>query len=503
MKKQGARKIKRIIEIVLYVLVFTLYFVAHFVRGRFNDMSFEQMIFNMTDTKGGNYEIVFVGAFYVIIRLIIVVLIIFGIYYLYKLLKIKIFFKVGFKNEIKKIELFKRTKLSSILLFLFVATILLNRCYKIFAIDEYIKNKRNTTTLFEDYYVNPKDVDLKFPKEKRNLIYIYLESMESTNVSKVNGGYSNTSYIPRLETIALENISFSNTDKLGGAYQLNNTNWTIASLISQTSGIPLKLGTNTIEISHEFPGLYNLGDILKDNGYNNYFMIGSDAEFGGRKEYFESHGDYNIYDYYYAIEDGYIDEDYFVWWGYEDRKLFNYAKEKIKEAYMEDEPFNFTILTVDTHFTDGYLDSSCKELFDDPYENALYCSDSNVYLFLKWLKKQDFYKNTTIILTGDHLTMQDNVYEEGEYKRTVYNAFINSKVKPVNEKNREFSTLDMFPTTLAALGVEIDGNRLGLGVNLFSKEKTLIEELGFDYLNEEITKKSLYYDNQILEIKKK
>ena len=45
--------------------------------------------------------------------------------------------------------------------------------------------------------------------------------MEATNVSKENGGYSNTSYIPRLEKLALENISFSNTDKLGGAYQLN------------------------------------------------------------------------------------------------------------------------------------------------------------------------------------------------------------------------------------------------------------------------------------------
>ena len=40
-------------------------------------------------------------------------------------------------------------------------------------------------------------------------------------------------------------------------------------------------------------------EILEYNGYNNYFMIGSDAEFGGRKSFFETHGNYTIYDYYY------------------------------------------------------------------------------------------------------------------------------------------------------------------------------------------------------------
>ena len=32
-------------------------------------------------------------------------------------------------------------------------------------------------------------------------------------------------------------------------------------------------------------------------------MMGSDADFGGRKDYFEFHGDYTIYDYFYAIEE--------------------------------------------------------------------------------------------------------------------------------------------------------------------------------------------------------
>lgn len=60
-------------------------------------------------------------------------------------------------------------------------------------------------------------------------------------------------------------------------------------------------------------------------------------------------------------------------------------------------------------------------------------------------------------------------------------------------KNRIASTMDMFPTTIAALGGEIEGDRLGLGTNLFSGRPTLAEELGMDQLNAEVRKNSLFY----------
>lgn len=58
--------------------------------------------------------------------------------------------------------------------------------------------------------------------------------------------------------------------------------------------------------------------------------------------------------------------------------------------------------------------------------------------------------------------------------------------------------MDMYPTTLVSIGASIKGDRLGLGTNLFSGKKTLIEELGFDYLDNELNKKSNFYDDYIL-----
>ena len=50
--------------------------------------------------------------------------------------------------------------------------------------------------------------------------------------------------------------------------------------------------------------------------------------------------------------------------------------------------------------------------------------------------------------------------------------------------------MDNFPTTLAAMGVKIEGNRLGLGTNLFSEELTLMESVGEEELKAELKKKS-------------
>ena len=50
-----------------------------------------------------------------------------------------------------------------------------------------------------------------------------------------------------------------------------------------------------------------------------------------------------------------------------------------------------------------------------------------------------------------------------DYRRKCYTAYINAAVEPERDDYREFATVDNFPTTLAALGVEIEGNRPGPG----------------------------------------
>lgn len=369
-------------------------------------------------------------------------------------------------------------------------------------IGNYLKNRNTESNFIEDEYVDPMDVAVVFPEQKRNLIYIFLESMETTYSDVDDGGAFDENVIPELTEIAQTNEDFSGIDpKLNGGYSLEGTTWTMGAMFAQTSGLPLNLSISANDMDTQdsfFPGITTLGDILSDAGYTQTLLIGSEAQFGGRKLYFQEHGNYEMEDYSYAIENGLIPSDYKVWWGYEDQKLFEFAKEKLLQLSQGDEPFNLTMLTVDTHFEDGYVCEQCPTEYDTQYSNVMACSSRQVGEFLKWIQQQDFYENTTIVISGDHPTMDSDycaeIDQEGNYDRRVFTAYINAAVYAQDQQERTYSTFDNFPTTLAALGVQIDGDRLGLGTNLFSGTKTLLEEFGNSKVNAELKKKSEFIE---------
>ena len=62
---------------------------------------------------------------------------------------------------------------------------------------------------------------------------------------------------------------------------------------------------------------------------------------------------------------------------------------------------------------------------------------------------------------------------------------------------------DMYPTILASMGVEISGDRLAIGTNLFSDTPTLVERDGIQNVNKELTNRSNFYNENILVDKKR
>ena len=365
----------------------------------------------------------------------------------------------------------------------------------------YIYNQTNDSIFIADEYVDPESINIQFPEQKRNLIYIFLESMETRFYSAEDGGLSENDLIPEISTLAKENLNFTDTNKIGGAHTLPGTTWTIAAMTAQTSGVPLKISVedNSLDQHSIFlGGAYSIGEILENNGYHNFLLLGSESAFGGRKNLFEQHGNYEIWDFKSAMDEKRISEK--VWWGYSDDDLFRFAKEKILKLSEQENPFNFTMLTADTHFPDGYECKDCQNKWDEQYKNVISCSSKKLGEFISWIKQQDFYENTTIVISGDHLTMQSNFFESKEsqeYEKKVVNVIINPAVEAENT-SRTYSTFDLYPTTLAALGAQIEGDRLALGTNLFSNEPTLIEKYGLEYVNRELMKTSKFYNNNIL-----
>lgn len=392
-----------------------------------------------------------------------------------------------------------------------IVSLLLSLIFVFFAAGEvdlfdYIRHSAvKSSTFIEDNYVSPEDVKITFPEKKQNLIFIYLESMETSFLSADYHGGNDVNPIPELCALAQENLNFSHNETVGGFSSPSGTEWTVAAMVAMNAGVPLKLPIgvegNRYGVDSFLPGTSTISDILHKNGYYQAFMCGSEATFGGRKEFFECHKTDDVFDLNTAKEDGIVPEDYKVWWGMEDLHLFEYAKLKLTEISKGDKPFAFSMLTVDTHHVGGYVCSKCENKFPSQYENVLACSSRQVYEFVNWIKQQSFYDNTTIVLTGDHPTMDGDFVANNlpeNYKRKVYNCFINARASTEKCKNREFTSIDMFPTILAAIGCEIEGDRLGLGVNLFSQTPTLSESFTAEVFEQELSAKSNFYNYKLL-----
>ena len=279
-------------------------------------------------------------------------------------------------------------------------------------------------------------------------------------------------------------------------------------MVNMMTGLPMKVPAeaNAYGSADNFlPGAYTFGDMLRDQGYEQTIMLGADSTFGGVKYLYQLHGGYTVFDYNYAKENGFIPQDYKQWWGFEDDKLYEFAKEEITRLYNTGKPFNFTMETADTHRPHGYLSKNAPTPYSDQYANVIAYSSSETVKFVRWIQQQPFYENTTVVLIGDHLSMDTDFFEDFDpnYLRTQFNLILNPAPNVSNTpaerfKNRQYSNFDMFPTILASMGVEIKGNRLGIGTNLFSDEPTVYEEYGFDFVNNELEKKSDFMNNNIL-----
>lgn len=486
-----------IINASLFGLAILIRLANGWVLRTFDDLSPDKIIFHLkVPLKGSGHALVFdfINRCVILPALIVAVLV--CAYVIYRFWKYKRYLRTNDAMPYSK----RYARIIHLVILLVALCTCVFEAYHFldtYGFVEYIRDSMTEERFIDDNYVDYKKANVVFPEEKRNLLFIFLESMETTFASRELGGALETNIIPELTDLAMDNITFSDSDyPIGGSRSIFGTGWTIGSMVAHQAGIPLKvpIDINSLDAYETFlPGVTVLGDILHDEGYRQTLLVGSNSVFGGRYAFYRQHGKYDIFDYYTALEAGLVDD--YVFWGYDDKTLYKHAKMELLDLASKDKPFNLTMLTVDTHHIGGYTCELCTDEHDIPYWNVFSCASRQLTEFITWVQQQDFYENTSIVIVGDHPSMDPIVKETvGEdYIRRRYNVFINSSVTSENTKNRQYTPFDIYPTTLASMGVKIKGDRLALGVNLFSDVPTLMETYGYEEVQNGLEGKSIKY----------
>ena len=84
---------------------------------------------------------------------------------------------------------------------------------------------------------------------------------------------------------------------------------------------------------------------------------------------------------------------------------------------------------------------------------------------------------------------------ENDYIRKTLSIIINPFKEGNHIVNRSYSAMDLFPTTLSSIGVTIEGDKLALGIDLFSGIPTLLEIYDVNDVNKKMAASSKLYNS--------
>ena len=328
---------------------------------------------------------------------------------------------------------------------------------------EYLRRNFSKDDYFAANYINPKDIAITQIIKPKNLILIYVESLEN---SFRDSEIFSENLLIKLDEIP--GISFENYRQSTGA------EWTVAGIVATQCGVPLKTFFSKMleSVNYVLANTICLGDILKEQGYKNIFVNGMDANFAGTGNFFSNHGYDEIYDKKEILAKGFTYE-YMksIGNGIHDNDIFNLAKSIITENEQGNIPYNLTILTLDTHFPEGTPSEQCKYKNKKQLERSVLCTVDALVDLVNYIKIKGYLDNTDIVILGDHLFMANDQQKINLFykDRKIYNLFIsNDKLIP---NRSEILHFDMFPTILYKLGFLVPDGKVGLGYSGFGDYK--------------------------------
>ncbi|CAI0847362.1 phosphatidylglycerol--membrane-oligosaccharide glycerophosphotransferase [Serratia entomophila] len=312
------------------------------------------------------------------------------------------------------------------------------------------------TADFATYYKAPKKT---LQGKQPNLVYIYAESLERT--------YLDRQLFPALaddlNRLREDSIDFSNTQQLPG------TGYTIAGMVASQCGIPLFApfdGNASSAVSTFYPENVCLGDVLKSAGYVNYFYQGAELAFAGKDTFLTSHGFDHVYG-FKELRGQIADPAYKNDWGWYDDTVLDLVYDKFVELSRQRQKFSLFTLTVDTHHPDGFISAGCSKKSyawqnkDNRSLSAVACSQQHIAALIDKIKSSPYFSNTVIVVSSDHLAMNNTAYDMLAKQKRRNLFFIIDGTRPQAEQhNEKRSTLDNGATVLDRMGGD---NYIGLG----------------------------------------
>lgn len=310
--------------------------------------------------------------------------------------------------------------------------------------------------------------------EKRNLIVVSLESLQSFVINNDMNGHEITPFMNSL-TADEDTFYYSNFYHQTGLGKTSDSEFLVENSLYPLSG-------GAVFFTHSGNTFHSMSESLNEEGYFTNVLHPNNKSFWNRDMMYKALDIQKYYD-----ENSYVvNEGDAVNWGLKDISFFDQSVDLMAEM---PQPFYSRLITLTNHypFTLDVADQNIPEYDSNSntlnkYFQTVNYMDEALKLFFEDLKEQGLYDNSIIVMYGDHYGISENhnkamsqylekevtPFESAQLQRVP--LFVHIPNSGVGEEVTEVAgQIDVRPTILHLLGLDTSKD-MQLGADLFSEE---------------------------------
>ncbi len=299
------------------------------------------------------------------------------------------------------------------------------------------------------------------PELKPNVIFICVESLSANFL----GSFGNKQKItPVLDSLASHSIFFTNLFATGTR--------TVRGMEAITLSIPPTPGRSIVKRKNN-TGLFTIGSVFKQKGYDRNFFYGGDGYFDNMNTFFGGNG-FNIIDRGrgFLIDSSIktkrinIEDDEVTFenaWGVCDEDIYNKVLQQADIAFSTKKPFFDFVMTTSNHRPYTYPENKINIPSGAGRHGAVKYTDYAIGQFLKKAQSKPWFKNTIFVIMADHCASSAGRQALDVKNYRIPALIINAPIAS-QKVTKMASQIDVFPTLFSILNWEYSSTLYGVDI---------------------------------------
>lgn len=285
------------------------------------------------------------------------------------------------------------------------------------------------------------------PERRLNVVLVSVESL-SAEYSGVYG--RKHSLTPNLDALAKDSLLFTDLWATGTR--------TVRGLEALTLSVPPTPGESIVRRARN-EGLFSLGQVFRDKGYDAQFLYGGYGAFDDMNRFFAGNG--------YDVRDRTVIADKDIHhaniWGVADEDLYTMAMLRFDADAAAGKPFFAHLMTTSNHRP--YTFPSGRGPWPQgKRESAVSYTDWAIGDFLRRARTKPWFANTLFVITADHCASSAGIAALPAFRyRIPMWVYSPGNIAP-GRHERMTSQIDIAPTVLGLLGMDYDSRFYGVDV---------------------------------------